>query len=346
MSTNVNHLQYFRKDLMNELQFLIYTADNDSETASVIIKGETIWASQKEMARLFDVGVPAISKHLKNIFEEGELEEKATISKMETVQIEGSREVVRQVDFYNLDAIISVGYRVNSQKATRFRQWATSVLREYMIKGFAMDDNRLKQGENLLEKDYFRELLERVRSIRASERRIWLQITDIFAEISIDYDPQSTLTKQFYADVQNKFHYAITGQTAAEIIYTKADHTKDNMGLTTWKNSPNGRILQADTQIAKNYLTEKQIRSLERGISSYFDYLERQIEQRKAQTMQQLAQSIDRFLTFQEYDILEGHGKITSKVAKDKAKAEYQLFNKTQKINSDFEKTLKQLTDD
>ena len=209
-----------------------------------------------------------------------------------------------------------------------------------------MDDNRLKQGENLLEKDYFRELLERVRSIRASERRIWLQITDIFAEISIDYDPQSTLTKQFYADVQNKFHYAITGQTAAEIIYTKADHTKDNMGLTTWKNSPNCRILQVDTQIAKNYLTEKQIRSLERGISSYFDYLERQIEQRKAQTMQQLAQSIDRFLTFQEYDILEGHGKITSKVAKDKAKAEYQLFNKTQKINSDFEKTLRQLTDD
>lgn len=346
MSTNVNHLQYFRKDFMNELQFLIYTADNDSETASVIIKGETIWTSQKEMARLFDVGVPAISKHLKNIFEEGELEEKATISKMETVQIEGSREVVRQVDFYNLDAIISVGYRVNSQKATRFRQWATSVLREYMIKGFAMDDNRLKQGENLLEKDYFRELLERVRSIRASERRIWLQITDIFAEISIDYDPQSTLTKQFYADVQNKFHYAITGQTAAEIIYTKADHTKDNMGLTTWKNSPNGRILQADTQIAKNYLSETEIRSLERGISSYFDYLERQIEQRKAQTMQQLAQSIDRFLTFQEYDILEGHGKITSKVAKDKAKAEYQLFNKTQKINSDFEKTLKQLTDD
>ena len=346
MSTNVNYSQYFRKDLMNELQFLIYTAENDSETASVIIKGETIWASQKEMARLFDVGVPAISKHLKNIFEEGELEEKATISKMETVQIEGSREVVRQVDFYNLDAIISVGYRVNSQKATRFRQWATSVLREYMIKGFAMDDNRLKQGENLLEKDYFRELLERVRSIRASERRIWLQITDIFAEISIDYDPQSTLTKQFYADVQNKFHYAITGQTAAEIIYTKADHTKDNMGLTTWKNSPNGRILQADTQIAKNYLSETENRSIERGISSYFDYLERQIEQRKAQTMQQLAQSIDRFLTFQEYDILEGHGKITSKVAKDKAKAEYQLFNKTQKINSDFEKTLKRLTDD
>ena len=208
---------------MNELQFLIYTADNDSETASVIIKGETIWTSQKEMARLFDVGVPAISKHLKNIFEEGELEEDSVISKMETTATDGKNYLIT---YYNLDAIISVGYRVNSQKATRFRQWATSVLREYMIKGFAMDDNRLKQGENLLEKDYFRELLERVRSIRASERRIWLQITDIFAEISIDYDPQSTLTKQFYADVQNKFHYAITGQTAAEIIYTKADHTK------------------------------------------------------------------------------------------------------------------------
>lgn len=325
---------------MNELQFLIYSADNSQETASVIIRGETIWASQKEMARLFGVGVPAISKHLKNIFEEGELEEKTVISKMETTASDGKNYLT---SYYNLDAIISVGYRVNSQKATRFRQWATSVLREYMIKGFAMDDERLKQGENLLGKDYFRELLERVRSIRASERRIWLQITDIFAEISIDYDPQSTLTKQFYADVQNKFHYAITGQTAAEIIYTKADHTKDNMGLTTWKNSPDGRILQMDTQVAKNYLTEKEIRSLERSISSYFDYLERQIEQRKTQTMQQLAESIDRFLTFQEYDILEGHGKITSKTAKDKAKLEYQLFNKTQKINSDFEKELKGL---
>ncbi|MGT2832396.1 virulence RhuM family protein [Streptococcus halotolerans] len=333
---------------MNELQFLIYTADNEKESASVIIRGETIWASQKEMARLFDVGVPAISKHLKNIFDEGELDKKMVISKMETTTQHGAiagKTQTQEVSYYNLDAIISVGYRVNSRKATRFRQWATSVLREYMIKGFAMDDERLKQGENLLEKDYFRELLERVRSIRASERRIWLQITDIFAEISIDYDPQNTLTKQFYADIQNKFHYAITGQTAAEIIYSKADHTKENMGLTTWKNSPNGRILQADTQIAKNYLTEKEIRSLERSISSYFDYLERQIEQRKAQTMRDLAKSIDRFLTFQEYDILEGHGTISSKTAKDKAKLEYQEFNKNQKINSDFEKSLKQLTD-
>lgn len=325
---------------MQELQFLIYTADNEQENASVIIRGETIWASQKEMARLFGVGVPAISKHLKNIFEEGELEEESVISKMETTASDGKNYLT---SYYNLDAIISVGYRVNSQKATRFRQWATSVLRDYMIKGFAMDDDRLKQGENLLERDYFRELLERVRSIRASERRIWLQITDIFAEISIDYDPNSTLTKNFYAQVQNKFHYAITGQTAAEIIYNKADHEKENMGLTTWKNSPDGRILQMDALVAKNYLTEAEIRSLERSITNYFDYLERQIEQRRTQTMQQLSESIDRFLTFQEYDILEGHGKISSKTAKDKAKEEYRLFNKHQKINSDFEKQLKKL---
>ncbi|HFI0104637.1 TPA: virulence RhuM family protein [Streptococcus suis] len=329
---------------MKELQFLIYRVENDQEKASVIVSDETIWASQKEMARLFDVGVPAISKHLKNIFEEGELDEGATISKMETVQIEGTREVIRQVDYYNLDAIISVGYRVNSQKATKFRQWATTVLREYMIKGFAMDDERLKQGENLLEKDYFRELLERVRSIRASERRIWLQITDIFAEIAIDYDANSLVTKQFYAHVQNKFHYAITGKTAAEIIYEKADHTKVNMGLVTWKHSPDGRILQSDALVAKNYLNEKEIRSLERSISGYFDYLERQIEQGKTQTMQDLADSIDRFLAFQDYELLEGHGQITSQTAKDKAKSEYAIFNKTQKINSDFEKLLEDLS--
>lgn len=333
---------------MNELQFLIYTADNDQEKASVIVRDETIWASQKEMARLFDVGVPAISKHLKNIFAEGELEENVVISKMENTTQHGAitgKTQTKEVSYYNLDAIISVGYRVNSQKATRFRQWATSVLREYMIKGFAMDDDRLKQGQNLLEKDYFRELLDRVRSIRASERRIWLQITDIFAEIAIDYDANSNLTKLFYADVQNKFHYAITGQTAAEIIYTKADHNKDNMGLTTWKKSPSGRILQADALVAKNYLTETEIRSLERSISSYFDYLERQIEQKRTQTMQQLADSIDRFLTFQDYDLLQGHGTITAKMASDKAKTEYQLFNKTQKINSDFERQIKHLTD-
>ncbi|HEL9635616.1 virulence RhuM family protein [Streptococcus suis] len=326
---------------MKELQFLIYRAENDQEKASVIVSDETIWASQKEMARLFDVGVPAISKHLKNIFEEGELDEHSVISKMETTASDGKNYLT---SYYNLDAIISVGYRVNSQKATKFRQWATTVLREYMIKGFAMDDERLKQGENLLEKDYFRELLERVRSIRASERRIWLQITDIFAEIAIDYDVNSLVTKQFYAHVQNKFHYAITGKTAAEIIYEKADHTKVNMGLVTWKHSPDGRILQSDALVAKNYLNEKEIRSLERSISGYFDYLERQIEQGKTQTMQDLADSIDRFLAFQDYELLEGQGQITSQTAKDKAKSEYAIFNKTQKINSDFEKLLEDLS--
>ncbi|MEG3297925.1 virulence RhuM family protein [Streptococcus suis] len=326
---------------MKELQFLIYQAENDQEKASVIVSDETIWASQKEMARLFDVGVPAISKHLKNIFEEGELDEHSVISKMETTASDGKNYLT---SYYNLDAIISVGYRVNSQKATKFRQWATTVLREYMIKGFAMDDERLKQGENLLEKDYFRELLERVRSIRASERRIWLQITDIFAEIAIDYDVNSLVTKQFYAHVQNKFHYAITGKTAAEIIYEKADHTKVNMGLVTWKHSPDGRILQSDALVAKNYLNEKEIRSLERSISGYFDYLERQIEQGKTQTMQDLADSIDRFLAFQDYELLEGHGQITRQVAKEKARSEYAIFNKTQKINSDFEKLLEDLS--
>ncbi|MBY4955932.1 virulence RhuM family protein [Streptococcus suis] len=326
---------------MKELQFLIYRAENDQEKASVIVSDETIWASQKEMARLFDVGVPAISKHLKNIFEEGELDEHSVISKMETTASDGKNYLT---NYYNLDAIISVGYRVNSQKATKFRQWATTVLREYMIKGFAMDDERLKQGENLLEKDYFRELLERVRSIRASERRIWLQITDIFAEIAIDYDANSLVTKQFYAHVQNKFHYAITGKTAAEIIYEKADHTKVNMGLVTWKHSPDGRILQSDALVAKNYLNEKEIRSLERSISGYFDYLERQIEQGKTQTMQDLADSIDRFLAFQDYELLEGHGQITRQVAKEKARSEYAIFNKTQKINSDFEKLLEDLS--
>ncbi|MGQ7557168.1 virulence RhuM family protein [Streptococcus suis] len=326
---------------MKELQFLIYRAETSQEKASVIVSDETIWASQREMARLFDVGVPAISKHLKNIFEEGELDEHSVISKMETTASDGKNYLT---SYYNLDAIISVGYRVNSQKATKFRQWATTVLREYMIKGFAMDDERLKQGENLLEKDYFRELLERVRSIRASERRIWLQITDIFAEIAIDYDANSLVTKQFYAHVQNKFHYAITGKTAAEIIYEKADHTKVNMGLVTWKHSPDGRILQSDALVAKNYLNEKEIRSLERSISGYFDYLERQIEQGKTQTMQDLADSIDRFLAFQDYELLEGHGQITRQVAKEKARSEYAIFNKTQKINSDFEKLLEDLS--
>ncbi|MGT2845257.1 virulence RhuM family protein [Streptococcus hongkongensis] len=333
---------------MNELQFLIYTADNNQEEANVIVNDETIWASQKEMARLFDVSVSTISRHLRNIFEEGELEEKVVVAKIANTTQHGAmtgKTQTQEVSYYNLDAIISVGYRVNSQKATRFRQWATNILKEYMIKGFVLDDDRLKQGERLFEKDYFQELLERVRSIRTSERRIWYKITDIFAEISVDYDKNSQITKDFYATVQNKFHYAITGKTGAEIIFEKADRNSKNMGLTTWKNSPDGRILKSDTQVAKNYLTEKEIKSLERNVSSYFDYIEDLIERRNSFTMEQFVASVDNFLNFREYRILEGKGSISMSHAKEKASREYVEFNKTQKINSDFEKQIKKLTE-
>lgn len=326
-------------------KFLIYEAEDNKVVADVLIMDETIWMTQKQMAQLFDVGVPAVSKHLSNIFNEGELEENRTVSKMEIVQNEGSRAVKREIDYYNLDAIIALGYRINSKKATKFRIWATSVLKEYMIKGFALDDKRLKQGNDLFGEDYFQELLERVRSIRASERRIWQKITDIFAEISIDYDKDSEITRMFYANVQNKFHYAITGQTAAEIIKTKADRNKNHMGLTTWKNSPNGRILKSDTYVAKNYLSEKEIRQLERNVSGYFDYIEDLIERRNTFTMEEFALSIDKFLEFREYKILKGYGQVSMKDAKKKASEEYEAFNKTQKIESDFDKSIKKLID-
>lgn len=316
----------------------------DSGKVQVVIKDETIWCTQKAMAQLFGVGVPAISKHLKNIFEEGELSPEMTISKMETVINRGKRgEVNEFIDFYNLDAIIAVGYRVSSLKATRFRQWATTILNEYIRKGFAMDDERLKQGTGLFGKDYFRELLERVRSIRASERRIWQQITDIYAECSIDYDRNSKTTRDFYAMVQNRFHYAITGQTAAEIIYTKADHTKEHMGMTTWKNSPNGRILKSDVSIAKNYLQEKEIRQLERTVAGYFDYIEDLIERENTFNMEQFAASINEFLTFRRYQILPDKGKISAAQAKKKAEDEYALFDPTQQIDSDFDKEVRRL---
>ena len=296
-----------------EVQFLLYDMPEDSGKVQVVIKDETIWCTQKAMAQLFGVGVPAVSKHLKNIFEEGELSPEMTISKMETVINRGKRgEVNEFIDFYNLDAIIAVGYRVSSLKATRFRQWATKILNEYIRKGFAMDDERLKQGTALFGKDYFRELLERVRSIRASERRIWQQITDIYAECSIDYDRNSQTTRDFYAMVQNRFHYAITGQTAAEIIYTKADHTKEHMGMTTWKNAPDGRILKSDVSIAKNYLQEKEIRQLERTVAGYFDYIEDLIERENTFNMEQFAASINEFLTFRRYQILPDRGKISA----------------------------------
>ncbi len=334
-------------DMDREVQFLLYNMPEDSGKVQVVIKDETIWCTQKAMAQLFGVGVPAVSKHLKNIFEEGELSPEMTISKMETVINRGKRgEVNEFIDFYNLDAIIAVGYRVSSLKATRFRQWATKILNEYIRKGFAMDDERLKQGTALFGKDYFRELLERVRSIRASERRIWQQITDIYAECSIDYDRNSQTTRDFYAMIQNRFHYAITGQTAAEIVYTKADHTKENMGLTTWKNAPDGRILKSDVSIAKNYLQEKEIRQLERTVAGYFDYIEDLIERENTFNMEQFAASVNEFLTFRRYQILPDKGKISAAQAKKKAEDEYALFDPTQQIDSDFDKEVRKMLKD
>lgn len=336
-----------RKSAMsNEIQFLLYTMPEADGKVQVVIKEETLWCTQKAMAQLFGVGVPAISKHLKNIFEEGELSREVVVSKMEITTQHGAIEDKMQthsVDFYHLDAIIAVGYRVSSLKATRFRQWATKILNEYIRKGFAMDDERLKQGIAVFGKDYFRELLERVRSIRTSERRIWQQITDIYAECSTDYDKNSPTTKDFYAMIQNRFHYAITGQTAAEIIYTKADHAKKNMGLTTWKHAPDGRVLKSDVSIAKNYLQEKEIHQLERAVSSYFDYIENQIERHNVFNMEQFAASVNKFLMFNDYKILPDKGKISAAQAKKKAEEEYDIFNKTQRIDSDFDKEVREM---
>lgn len=332
--------------MSNEIQYLLYSMPDADGKVQVVIKDETLWCTQKAMAQLFGVGVPAISKHLKNIFTEGELNPDTTISKMETVVNRGIRgEVNELIDFYSLDAIIAVGYRVSSLKATRFRQWATKILNEYIKKGFAMDDERLKQGTAVFGKDYFRELLERVRSIRASERRIWQQITDIYAECSTDYDRNSPTTHDFYAMIQNRFHFAITGQTAAEIIYSKADHTKDHMGLTTWKNAPDGRVLKSDVSIAKNYLQEKEIRQLERAVTGFFDYIEDLIERENTFNMAQFSTSVNEFLTFRKYQILPDKGKISAAQAKKKAEEEYDIFNKTQRIDSDFDKEVRGLLD-
>lgn len=328
--------------MTNEIQFILYNLPKNEGSVQGVVRDETIWLTQKAMAQLFGVNVPAISKHLQNIYDSGELNKNATISKMETVVNRGFRgEVKENVDFYNLDAIISVGYCVNSAKATHFRQWATKVLNEYIRKGFVLDDNRLKQGEAVFGKDYFRELLERIRSIRASERRIWQQITDIFAECSIDYDKSSPITQDFYAMVQNKFHYAITGKTAAEIIYTSADHTKEHMGLTTWKNSPGGRILKSDVTISNNYLDEQQIHRLERAVTGFFDYIEDLVETENTFTMEQFAASVNEFLNFRRFKILPNKGSISKNMAEEKASAEYDIFNRTQKIDSDFDKAVR-----
>lgn len=328
-------------DELSEL--ILYTAPSGEVKIEIYVKNETVWLTQQKIAELFGVDRSVVTKHLKNIFTEGELEKEATSAKYAQVQKEGDRDVKRNIEFYNLDAIISVGYRVNSTKATQFRIWATKTLKEYIIKGFAIDDERLKQGKTVFGKDYFRELLERVRSIRTSERRIYQQVTDIFAECSIDYDPQSPITKKFYATIQNKFHFAITGKTAAEIIYLKADSTKENMGLTSWKNAPEGRVLKSDTRIAKNYLEEKEIKQLERTVTGYFDYIEGLIERENTFTMEGLARSVNRFLEFNEYKVLEGLGKRSKKQAENKAFSEYDKFNKTQKIKSDFDKMVESL---
>ena len=330
--------------MAQDIAFILYNTPEYSEKVQVVIKDETLWMTQKAMSELFGVQVPAISKHLKNIFESGELQESTTVSKMEIVVNRGYRgEVTEETTFYNLDAIISVGYRVNSLQATRFRQWATKVLNEYIRKGFVLDDDRLKQGKTAFGQDYFRELLERVRSIRASERRIWQQITDIYAECSIDYDSNAQTTRDFYAMIQNKFHYAITGKTAAEIVYDMADHTKPHMGLTTWKNSPDGRILKSDVTIAKNYLDEQQIRRLERAVTGFFDYIEDLIEEENTFTMQQFANSVNEFLEFRKFKILPNKGRVSKVQAEEKAEQEYEVFNKTQLIESDFDREVKRM---
>ena len=326
-------------------EFLLYTAPNGSIKVEVLLSNETIWLTQKRMAELFSVGVPAISKHLKNIFESGELVEEVVISILETTTEHGAVAGLTQtqrVKYYNLDAVISVGYRVNSAQATQFRIWATQLIKEYILKGFAIDDERLKNGR-FFGQHYFRELLERVRSIRASERRIYQQITDIFAECSIDYDPKSETTRLFYAHVQDKFHFAITGQTAAEIISRQADASKPLMGLSTYKNAPAGRVLKSDTLVAKNYLSESDIKKLERAMAAFFDYIERIIEQRTSFTMAGFAESVDKFLAFNEYRVLEGYGRISREHAEQKALAEYEKFNKQQRIESDFDRQVKKL---
>ena len=323
-------------------EFLLYTAPNGAIKVEVLLSNETIWLTQKRMAELFGVGVAAISKHLENIYESGELQREATLSVLETVQQEGARQVTRKLEYYNLDAVISVGYRVNSAQATQFRIWATQLIKEYIIKGFAMDDERLKNGR-FFGKDYFRELLERVRSIRASERRIYQQITDIFAECSIDYDPKSETTRLFYAHVQDKFHFAITGHTAAEVIALNADASKPLMGMSTYKNAPDGRVLKSDAAVAKNYLSEADIKKLERAVSAFFDYIEGIIERRNTFTMESFANSVNKFLAFNEYRILDGFGTVSRQQAEQKAFAEYEKFNKQQRIESDFDREVKKL---
>ena len=328
--------------MVNEIQFILYQLPEEEGKVQVVIKDETIWATQKAMSQLFDCSTDNVGLHLKNIFASEELNKEAVTEKISATAADGKNYLTQ---FYSLDAIIAVGYRVSSARATKFRQWATKVLKEFIKKGFVLDEERLKQGNTVFGTDYFRELLEKVRSIRASERRIWQQITDIYAECSFDYDRNSPTTREFFQMVQNRFHYAITGQTAPEIIYSRADHTKDHMGLQTWKNAPDGRVLLSDTKIAKNYLPEVEIRRLERAVSGYFDYIEDLIERENAFSMEQFAASVNEFLTFRRYALLPDKGRVTREEADKKAEEEYKLFNPKQQIDSDFDKEIRGLFD-
>lgn len=321
-----------------DIQFILYNFPEKEGKVQVIIRDETLWCTQKAMAQLFGVDRTVVSKHLKNIFESAELQQDSVCAKFAHTVEDGK---IYNTQFYNLDAVISVGYRVNSLQATRFRQWTTKILNEYIKKGFVLNDDRLKQGETVFGQDYFQELLERIRSIRASERRIWQKITDIYAECSIDYDKDSPTTHDFYAMIQNRFHYAITGQTAAEIVYHNADHAKEHMGLTTWKNSPNGRILKSDVTVAKNYLPEKKIKELELAVSAFFEYIENLIRRRNTFNMEQFSESVAKFLSFMDYQILPDKGRISAVQAKVKAEQEYDIFNLTQPIDSDFDKQIR-----
>ena len=324
--------------MKDEIQFILYNLPDEDGKVQVIIRDETLWCTQKAMAQLFGVDRTVVSKHLKNIFESAELQQDSVCAKFAHTAEDGK---IYNTQFYNLDAVISVGYRVNSLQATRFRQWTTKILNEYIKKGFVLNDDRLKQGETVFGQDYFQELLERIRSIRASERRIWQKITDIYAECSIDYDKDSPTTHDFYAMIQNRFHYAITGQTVAEIVYHNADHAKEHMGLTTWKNSPNGRILKSDVTVAKNYLPEKKIKELELAVSAFFEYIENLIRRRNTFNMEQFSESVAKFLSFMDYQILPDKGRISAVQAKAKAEQEYDIFNLTQPIDSDFDKQIR-----
>ena len=324
--------------------FFLYSGKDRKVPIECRVSGETIWLTQKQLSELFDVGIPAVNKHLKNIFETGELEEAATVSKMEIVQIEGSREVSRSLILYNLDAIIAVGYRVNSYQATQFRVWATGVLKEMLIKGFVLDDERLKQGGEVFGKDYFDELLERIHEIRASERRFYQKVTDLYA-LSADYDPQDPKTKEFFATVQNKLHWAIAGQTAAELIYSAADAEKINMGLTTWKNAPDGRIQKSDTRVAKNYLDQAHIEELNRLVSAYLDLAANRAQRGIVMRMADWANFLNSFLELSNYPILTDSGKVSAHKAQLKAEAEYEVFRKKRDLEfrSDFDEEIKRI---